>query len=105
MAFDQGVDSGIIDGAHHDVHGLREIGVRKGAQFPIAQMSRGDEHAVTSAAGALEVFEPFVLNPLPGIVARDLREAREAHDQPGHRIEHCRGNTLAARETGHFEVL
>ena len=70
----------VIERANHDAHWLGHEGVGEGAEFPIAEVSGGDEDASALLFGGLVMFETLIGNPIANVLFIDGRKAGEGDE-------------------------
>ena len=67
VALDEGVDVGIIEGAHDDRQRMPLQRVREGGEFPGSEVGGEKENAFAASVGALEVLKAIIDNDARGI--------------------------------------
>src|SRR3974377_1230156 len=75
-----------------------------GAQLPIAQMARGEQHPAPAALGFLVMLEAVVADPLADVARIDIREPRERDQKACERFEPAVDDIRAVPESGEGEV-
>ncbi len=59
--------SGIVQGAHHDMHGRGQQSMGEGTQLPVAKMRGSEQNALPAPARLLKMLEAFIADPAADI--------------------------------------
>ena len=77
------IEQRVVESADNNMHRLGEKAVGKGAEFPIAEVGSGEEHAFAVGLGGLEVLETVVTNPGSNVLGRNRPQTGEGDEQAG----------------------
>ena len=86
-AFHTAINKWIVEGPHYYVHRCGHEGVSEGAEFPIAEVRRGDEDAASGVPRLIEIFAAFEAYPISEITVSDRGEFGERDEDPRKRAK------------------
>src|SRR5664279_6580401 len=85
VAGDQVVHIGVVDGAHHDAHGMALQRMKKRSNLPSAKMPGEEEHALAALFGGVEILEALVNGDFRDVVRCVAGEEAELSEQSSQR--------------------